>query len=808
MNNQLIMAVVLLGATALPIQAFEKKSPVTDLSDSSRVHDLDEVVVVRQPKEFLRMRQQPLSSTILTCKEMSNLGVRDLHDISSYVPSFVMPDYGSRYTSSIYIRGIGSRINSPAIALYMDGMPVISKAAFNFHTYQLGRVDVLRGPQGTLYGQNTEGGVIRMYSRNPLYYQGTNISLGIGSRLYRNTEFAHYQKLSNQLGLSVAGFYGGQNGFFRNQTTGKRADLYNEAGGKFRLVFQPTDRLNIDYTADYQYVNQDGFPYGLLDLNSGKTASPSANRQSTYRRNMLNTGLTIGYQAKNFDFNSVSSYQYLRDNMLMDQDFLPQDLLHLRQKQLQNALTQEFDFKGNHAVGGFWHWTVGTFFSSEWSRTDGPVYFDKGMTDPMAAAIQQQMYSGIVSAMAGKMMQQGMPQVAAMAAAKQAVAAAGGVSLNIDMGAPGVYHTPQYNFALFHESNFDITDRLTGTIGLRYDFTHTNIHYETSAYMSMAADVMGMKATNVLSTVLNGRTHDNYNQLLPKFGLSYRIDNQGSNVYATVSKGYRAGGYNFQMFSDILSSELNANADKAMRGSYAVPHTDEDYKKIAKTISYRPETSWNYEVGTHENLFNHSVQFDFSAFFMQIRHQQLSVMASNYGYGRMMVNAGQSYSCGVEASLRGQSFNNHLDWALTYGFTHAAFKDYKDSVKVNGTYQPIDYNKKKVPYVPMNTFSARADYHFDLSAGKLQAIIIGANVYGQGKTYWDESNTYSQKFYAVLGAHADADFGFMKLSFWGRNLTDTKFNTFSFQSAASGQNLTFAQRGNGIQYGVDLKFHF
>ncbi|GAA6528437.1 TonB-dependent receptor [Segatella asaccharophila] len=802
------MAFALFVAMAVPKPALGRVNPVTDLSDSSRVHDLDEVVVVRQPKEFLRLRQQSLSSTILSFKEMSDLGIRDLRDISSYVPSFVMPAYGSRYTSSIYVRGIGSRINSPAIALYLDGMPIISKAAFNFHTYQLGRVVILRGPQGTLYGQNTEGGVVRMYSRNPLYYQGTDVSLSIGSKFYRNAEFAHYQKLNDRLGMSLAGFYDGQNGFFRNQTTGKRADQYNEAGGKLRLVYQANDRLNLDYTADYQYVNQNGFPYGLLDLKSGKTAEPAANRQSTYRRNMLNTGLTIGYKANSFDFNSTSSYQYLRDNMFMDQDFLPQDLLHLRQKELQNAFTQEFDFKGNHAVGGFWHWTVGTFFSSEWLRTDGPVYFDKDMTTPMAEGIQQQMYSGIVAAMAGKMMQQGMSQSAAMAAAKKAVDAAGGVSMDVAMGAPGVYHTPEYNFALFHESNFDITDRLTGTVGLRYDFMHTKIHYQTSAYMSMAADVMGVKATNVLSTALDGMAHDNYNQLLPKFGLNYRFDEQGSNVYATVSKGYRAGGYNFQMFSDILSSELYANAAKAMNGSYSVPHTEEDYKKIAETISYRPETSWNYEAGTHVNLFNHSVQFDFSAFYMQIRHQQLSVMSNNYGYGRMMVNAGQSYSCGVEASLRGQSLNNHLDWALTYGFTHAAFKSYQDSVKVNGSYQLVDYKNKKVPYVPMHTFSARADYRFDLPAGKLQAIIIGANVYGQGKTYWDESNTYAQKFYAVLGAHADLDFGFVKWSFWGRNLTNTKYNTFSFQSGASGQELTFAQRGNGIQCGIDLKFHF
>lgn len=92
---------------------------------------------------------------------------------------------------------------------------------------------------------------------------------------------------------------------------------------------------------------------------------------------------------------------------------------------------------------------------------------------------------------------------------------------------------------------------------------------------------------------------------MPKFGLSYQLDEQGSNVYATVSKGYRAGGYNIQMFSDILQTELNAHRQQAMRGDYDVPHTDKDYDRVNQTIAFKPETSWNYEVGTHLNLFDH-----------------------------------------------------------------------------------------------------------------------------------------------------------------------------------------------------------
>ena len=230
------------------------------VSDTSRVVDLDEVVVVSQPKEVFRLRQQPLSSTMFSNGDVQRLGVRDLRELSAYVPSFVMPNYGSRYTSSMYIRGIGSRVNSPSVGMYVDGIPLMNKSQYNFHTYQLERVDVLRGPQGTLYGMNTEGGLVRMYSRNPMAYQGTDISIGYGTHAYRNVEASHYNKVNDSFAFSLSGFYNGQNGFFKNQTTGDRADEYQEGGGKLRLMYQTSQNWVLDYVADYQYVRQNGFP--------------------------------------------------------------------------------------------------------------------------------------------------------------------------------------------------------------------------------------------------------------------------------------------------------------------------------------------------------------------------------------------------------------------------------------------------------------------------------------------------------------------------------------------------------------------
>jgi len=767
-------------------------------TDSSKVFDIDEVVVVSQPKENFRLRQQSLSSTSVGGFQIQKLGTRDLRELSSYIPNFVMPNYGSRLSSAMYVRGIGSRVNSPAVGIYLDGIPVLSKSAFNLHHYQTSRIDVLRGPQATLYGQNTEGGLVRIYSRNPFEYEGTDLKLGYGSRYYRNVELAHYHRINDHLAFTVAAFNDAQKGFFRNTNTGSRADKYNEAGGKIVLKAKLNRGWNVDLLANYQYVDQNGFPYGKLDLETGKAALPSTTFDGTYLRHSFISGVTVNHTGADYSFASTTSYQYLKDKMNMDQDYLPTDYMSILQEQLQNSLTQEFTLKSNRAVGGFWNWTAGGFFSYQWLKTNGPVFFNEGMTQPIGNAIQQQMYNAMLNVMAQKMMEKGMPEMVAKAAAAKAIEKAGGVSMNVNMGAPGLYHTPQWNLGFFHESNFNITDRLTATLGLRYDLMHTAIHYDASAYMQMSANVMGKKATYVLDSSLDHEVSDDYGQLLPKFGLNLKIDELGSNVYATVSKGYRAGGYNIQMFSDVLQTELNANRNQAMRGDYHIPHTEEDYQRIDKTIAYKPETSWNYEAGAHLNLFDHMLHIDLSAFYMKVTNQQLSVMAGNYGFGRMMVNAGKSHSCGIEAALTGQLFDGKFDWAMSYGYTRSKFDKYVDGEGEDA----VDYKGKYVPYVPQHTMAAMADYRLT------DWLTLGANVNAQGKTYWDNANTYSQKLYAVLGAHIDLNFKAFNVSFWGRNLTDTNYNTFAVDNSATGTKEYFAQRGNPFQCGVDVRFHF
>ena len=797
MKEKKIQVTLLLAALALNAQA---NDVFTD--DSSRVQNLDEVIVVAQPKETAALRLQPLSSSVLTSYEMRKLQIHDLGQLSDFVPSFQMPQYGSRLTSSIYVRGIGSRIENPSVGVYYDNIPLLSKAAFNHHFYMIDRVDVLRGPQSTLYGQNAEGGLVRIYSKNPMNYQGTDIRLGIGTGLWRNVEVAHHHRPSDRLAFTVAGFYSGLKGFIDNQNFSDKNDKSLEAGAKLRLIYAPTQKLTFDLTGDYQWVNQNGFGYGEFQPIESSSVSPysldvqdpATTIVNGYRRNMVNSGLTVGYQMPRLLFTSTTSYQFLQDRMKMDQDYMTPDFLQLVQRQKQNAITQEFVLRSRGQQT--WQHASGLFGAYQWLHTDAPVCFGDAITGPIGSAITNAMKSAMLQSMVAQMKQQmmerGMPEAAAEAAAQKAAEAAiekAGITMSAEMAVPETFRSRTFNFGAFHESNIMLADRLKLTLGLRLNYDRVKVDYDALAYMAMTGGTAERQATYTLTSHLVDNRSKGYTQLLPKFGLTWMLDDGLGNIYGLVSKGYRMGGYNIQMFSDILQTDLNANQQKAMRGDYDVEHTTQDYDNIEETISYKPEESWNFELGTHLNLFDGRLHADLSLFYMKIRNQQLSVMSPGYNYGRIMTNAGKSHSCGMELALRGRAFDNQLEWGASYAFTNAKFDEY-DTCEDN-----------YVPFVPQHSFSLMADYH-------VSRFTIGANLMGQGKIWWNEANTFSQKFYAVLGAHADYDFGPVVVSLWGRNLTDTKFNTFAIMSSAARGEHYFAQRANPLQVGMDVAVHF
>ncbi len=134
-----------------------------------------EEVSVTALKRLNPVMQEPEAVTILTEAELERLGARTIRGVSDVVPNFYMPEYGSRITSTIYVRGIGARMDNPSVGLNVDNVPYLNKDAYDFDVADIAMVEMLRGPQSTLYGRNTMAGVINITTLSPMRYQGWKV---------------------------------------------------------------------------------------------------------------------------------------------------------------------------------------------------------------------------------------------------------------------------------------------------------------------------------------------------------------------------------------------------------------------------------------------------------------------------------------------------------------------------------------------------------------------------------------------------------------------------------------------------------
>ena len=190
-----------------------------DDRDTLRTVQMDELVIVATPKETRVLRELPVASSHLSQQMMRAKQVVGIKSLTAVVPNLFIPDYGSRLTTAVYIRGIGSRINTPAVGLYVDNIPYIDKSAFDFNYADIEQIEVLRGPQSMLYGRNTMGGLIKIQTKSPFTYQGTDIRLGAATYGDYNASLTHYHRISSRFAFSAGGFYEHGGGFFKNSFT-------------------------------------------------------------------------------------------------------------------------------------------------------------------------------------------------------------------------------------------------------------------------------------------------------------------------------------------------------------------------------------------------------------------------------------------------------------------------------------------------------------------------------------------------------------------------------------------------------------
>lgn len=753
MKNTLL--IMLLSVSTIPLFAkgeLPKDTLYTELKN--------DIVILSTTKETNSLKSLPAAVSVFSPKNLDALQVHSLKDLSAIVPNYFAADYGSKMTAPVYIRGIGARSGDQTVSMYVDNIPYFNTTSFDTELFDIQRIEVLRGTQGTLYGRNAMGGIMNIYTYSPLTYEGTSVRVGGGNYGLFTANASHYQRLNSKMGFSAGAYYRQDNGYFTNLYTGKKADDLKNTGARAKFVWDITSRLSLNYSLSFDYVDQGAFPYANV-----ATGDINYDSEGYYKRRLVTNGLALKYTGNNYEINSTTGYQYLNDEMNMDQDYTPLSLFQINQRQRQNSLSQEVTVKSVSASD--YQWSFGGYGFYDYLHNTPPVYM---MKDGIKRFLQDPLTNA------------GAPITF--------------TDNQIDLN--GEYKRPIYGLAVFHQSTFNNLFGLKGfsaTLGLRLDYEKTKLDY--NAYTSAGFDINTGPGRPVMShrvaTELVGSSSSDYLELLPKGVLKYQF-NPDSYVYASASKGYKAGGHNIQIFADLLQEAL----EEAMKNSMPGAQPSEDNTPINERISYDPEYSWNYELGGRADIISNTLSANIALYYMDVRDVQITQFIKTGG-GRMVSNAGKAESKGLEVGIKARPCNGFYLYA-SYGLADATFKDYKVRDKEGTVIH--DYTGNHIPFAPSSTFSIGGSISYDFKHNTiLDKITFDTNFAGVGKVYWAEDNNMSQGFYGTLNAHLALDKNIFTLEVWGKNILDRDYNTFLFESMGD----YFAQKGKPMRWGASLK---
>ena len=699
-------------------------------------------------KQGLSLRREAVSASVLGSREIEAGNVHALKDAAQFAPNFFVPDYGSRMTSSIYVRGLGTRIEQPVVGLNVDNVPVADKNMYDMDLADIERVEILRGAQSTLYGRNTMCGVINIYTASPMTFQGTRLRAEYGSRNSYRVGASTYHRIKERFGVSVAGEFAHCDGWFRNLYDNSLCD--GENSGSARAKFQYRNgTLNIDNTLAFSAVRQGGYPYA-----SAETGRIDYNDEASYRRAGVSDGLTVKYDWQGVTLSGITSYQYLNDRMTMDQDFLPLSYFTLAQHKRRHDITQEVVARSTN--DSRYGWSVGAFGFYNAQRMSAPVTFKReGIERLILDNINAHSpYDGEY----------------------RWGDAAGNGGDSFLLGSDFTTHNG--GVALYHESRLQ-AGRWHFALGIRFDYEAVQMRYRNTTdtrYTAFPSD--GKEPTTVPINIDDtGILKKSFAEWLPKLTISLDLDcNKRNMLYLSAAKGYKAGGFNTQMFSEVLQQRL-----KREMGFWV------DMGDMDKTIAYKPEKSWTAEFGGHFSTRDARFSADAALYYTICFDRQLTVFPEGQTTGRMMTNAGRARSFGAETSLR-YAPHKAVELSLAYGYTNARFTRFR-----SGTH---DYRGKRVPYAPEHTLSARASYTVALPAR--WQMVIGVGYTGAGRIWWNESNDASQRFYSLLDGSIRFRNGRYGVELWARNITGTHYDVFYFESMGN----RFLQRGRPLSLGI------
>ena len=450
---------------------------------------LGEVVVSAERRED-QLQRVPAAVSVLDAEELKEGRVWSYSDLTALAPSLNMVEHGGS-TSSLFvnIRGVMGLHSQPAVATYVDGIYQFESFSVPLTFNNVDRIEVLRGPQGTLYGRNAFGGVINIVTRQPTNKANGSVTVGFGNYGQQRYE-ANYSTpiIKDKLFVNVSGTFNQHSGVYTNTLTDHDFDRPQSIAGGINVKYIASAKWDFDLNARFER-NEDKGSYPWVTSDSLLFANPykvARNQDNTELRKNKNLALKASYRGKRFDFNSISGFQNYQRGFpgFLDVDFTGADLRKAQNDFDISTFTQELRLSSPQGNESKFEWTLGTY---AWIAPDG--------TNTNATIT------------------------------------------NSDAGETSALRDSRFDnkgLSFYGQASYALTDELSVTAGLRYNTENRKL-----SQRQRTRNPNGSFTNDTGLVDFEG----SFNAFTPKFNLKYQITPDVM-VYAQYARGFRAGGLN------------------------------------------------------------------------------------------------------------------------------------------------------------------------------------------------------------------------------------------------------------------------
>ena len=794
----------------------------------------DNVIIVTASKRETTLQETPIAVSVTSAAQIEESQVRDLLDLQTLVPSLRVNQLQSSANTNFIIRGFGNGANNagiePSVGVFIDGVYRSRSAAQIGDLPNLERVEVLRGPQSTLFGKNASAGIISIVTRKPQFEFGGSAELSYGNFNAIVAKADVTGPISDTVAFSISGNYNKRDGYVRDLALNRDANERNRYGVRGQLLFEPNDDLSFRLIGDYDKIDEeccavvnivDGPTGGAVRLLGGQIDSNNrfsrisfTNFPSTNNIENYGVSLQTDYSTGPFDITAIGAYRAVRSNGNQDSDFTSADLIGVN-RGFSEIDTYTAELRVASDFDGFFNFLVGGYYFKEDINSGGTLLFGsdfKGYADLLSggaySSLEPTLRFLIPSIPAGTFGAEGQGRIE-----------------NYDYG--------NNAFSIFGQLDFEITDDLTFTAGGNYTKDRKRVvqnNVATDVFSSIdlvqAGVLAGVPAAlaansnfnpflglggleflppylNFPNSVEDGRTRDS--DFSYTLRLAYNISQQVS-MYASYATGFKASSFNLSTDSRPFPVDFIPGSPFQSPPPAASPIRTAGLAVNNLSTGTRfagPEEAEVYEIGVKG-------QFDGFAFNLAVFDQTLMGFQSNIftGTGFVLGNADQQSVKGFELDM---SLSPVRNLTFTAAVTHldAEFDSFTGGSQLSApafSVVPTDLTGLTPAGIP--DWAVSAGVTFTKEIGSDSELTLHTD-------YQMESNTpVAQGFNGIRRAvetlNASATFAMgngLSFTLWGRNLTNDVYTTTIFPSVAQAGSLS-GYRNQPRTYGGAVKFKF